>query len=322
MTAMINYKIINIKIKLKNYDSSSKILYRVHVEDYGWLDWASNGIETGKIAQGKKIEAIEIKLENMEEYTVEYRTHVQDYGWQEWKIDGETSGTTGKNKKVEAIQIRIVPKYKRHYVGIDVSSHNGTIDWAQVKKTGIDFAIIRAGYRGYGTEGNLREDIKFKENIKGATDNGIKVGVYFYSQAITKAEAIQEAEMTLNIIRKYGFSNKIIYPIVIDTEQSSGRGDSMSKSQRTEVVKTFCNVIEQAGYKPMIYSNKYWLQKNLDMNQLKQYDVWLAHYTSTNDPLNNPSDYKGDYEIWQYTSKGTLAGIGGYVDKNIGYKEY
>ena len=220
------------------------------------------------------------------------------------------------------IGTRIFVIYNKYQSGIDVSNHNGEIDWKKVKEHGIEFAIIRAAYRGYGTEGNLRQDTKFVQNMKGAIENGIEVGVYFYSQAITEAEAIEEAEMTLRLIQENGFASDITFPIVIDTEASGGRGDSMSKDQRTAVVKAFCNRIAQAGYKPMIYANKYWLYDNLNMNEWSQYDVWLAHYTGTDDPANNPSDYKGSYQIWQYTSTGSVYGISGNVDMNICYKKY
>ena len=155
--------------------------------------------------------------------------------------------------------------------------------------------------------------------MKGAIANGIDVGVYFYSQAINEAEAIGEAEMTLRIIRDNGFAKNITLPIVIDTEESSGRADNISKVQRTKIVKAFCNRIQQAGYTPMLYSNPYWLDEKLNMSELSQYDLWLAHYTGTNDPLNNPSNYKGNYRIWQYTSTGRVEGINGDVDLNIRY---
>lgn len=224
--------------------------------------------------------------------------------------------------KIMSLGYREIIIYNNYDFGIDVSRYNGKIDWAKVKKFGIDFAIIRAGFRGYGTEGTLNEDTYFATNMKGAIQNGIDVGVYFYSQAITEIEAIQEAEMTLDLIKKYGFENDIILPIVIDTEKSSGRADNLTKEQRTIIVKTFCERIEQEGYKTMIYSNKYWLENSLDMEQLEQYDVWLAHYTGTDDPINNPSSYKEKYQIWQYTDVGKVDGINANVDMNISYKKY
>lgn len=212
--------------------------------------------------------------------------------------------------------------YNNYGFGIDVSKHNGNIDWAKVKESGVNFAIVRVGNRGYGAEGNLVTDPKFVDNMKGAISNGIDVGVYFYSQAITEAEAIEEADMTLKLIKENGFEGKIKYPIIIDTEKSGGRADSLSKEARTAVVKAFCERVKKSGYEPMIYANKDWLLNNLNMNQLESYDVWVAHYNNTTDPIKNPTDYKGKYQIWQYTSTGKINGISGDVDLNIGYKKY
>ena len=212
--------------------------------------------------------------------------------------------------------------YNKSEFGIDVSKHNGTIDWSKVKEAGINFAMIRAGNRGYGQPGNLVEDPKFVENMRGAISNEIKVGVYIYSQAITENEAIEEADLAVRLIRENGFSNNITYPIVIDTESSSGRADSLSSEQRTIIVRTFCERIKQHGYTPMIYANKWWLESSLDMNQLSNYDLWVAQYTGTTDPINDKSSYNGRHEIWQYTSSGMISGISGKFDLNICYKKY
>ena len=224
--------------------------------------------------------------------------------------------------KIMSTETRRVVIYNKYDIGIDVSKHNGSIDWEQVKKSGIQFAIIRAGNRGYGEAGNMVEDPYFVQNMNGAIANGIKVGVYYYSQAITVEEAIQEAEATLRMIQDNGFAGKLSLPIVIDTEASGGRADSMTKEQRTTVVKAFCERIKQAGYTPMVYANKSWLKNNLIMSELEQYEVWVAHYVKTDDPINNPTDYDGRFEIWQYTSEGSVPGISGNVDIDISYKKY
>lgn len=203
--------------------------------------------------------------------------------------------------------------------GIDVSLYQGTIDWSKVKKDNIDFVMVRAGYRGYGSNGTLVEDSMFSKNILGASTNGIDIGIYFYTQAITVEEAKEEAKFVLNLIKKYGI--KITYPIAVDTELSTakpegtGRADNLSKDERTKIVKAFCDTIKDSGYIPMIYANKYWLNENLDMSKLTSYDVWLAHYT-------NQTDYKGSYTMWQYTDSGNVQGISGNVDKNYCYKKY
>ena len=126
-------------------------------------------------------------------------------------------------------------------------------------------------------------------------------------------------------LNAYQAGGLVKLPIVIDTEftgTNAGRADFLTTQQRTIIVKAFMDRITGYGYKPMVYSNKSFLELNLDMSQLPNYEVWLAHYTSKDDPLSHPSSYNGPYEIWQYTSEGTVAGISGVVDRNIAYKKY
>ena len=228
----------------------------------------------------------------------------------------DTSFTTTAGKQVPVSIIVNFFKNKNRYDGVDVSVYQKIIDWAAVKRSGIDFAIIRAGYRGYGASGSMNLDMYFEQNLKNAYLNGIDVGVYFFSQAITEKEAIEEADFVLNLVRKYNIP--IRYPIAIDTERTpvgTGRADNISTELRTRICKAFCNRIQQAGYKSMIYANKYWLLNNLNIKELSQYDIWLAHYTSE-------TDYKYSYTTWQYTSSGTVNGIVGNVDRNYCYKKY
>ncbi len=202
-------------------------------------------------------------------------------------------------------------KNKTTFAGIDVSKFQQNIDWSKVKAAGIDFVIIRVGYRGY-QYGTIAEDPYFETNIKGALAAGIDVGVYFFSQAVTEKEAREEAQWTMKKIAPY----KITYPVVIDTEYvAGGRANAMTATQRTKVVNAFCEEVNKSGYTPMIYANKSWLENNLVMSALNQYDVWLARYAST-------PGYTGAYTIWQYSDTGTVDGITGYVDRNIGYKRY
>ena len=205
---------------------------------------------------------------------------------------------------------------KSIYNGVDVSFYQKYILWDKVIQSGIDFAMIRAGFRGYGASGSMNIDPYFETNLKNAAANGLDIGIYFYSQAITVDEAVVEANFVLDLLKKYNIEIK--YPIAIDTERTptgTGRADSISKELRTEICKTFCDVIEQAGYKSMIYANKDWLLNNLNINELNDYDIWLAHYT-------NETDYPYAYTMWQYTSSGIVNGIAGYVDMNYCYKKY
>lgn len=308
------------KLKLYNAPSNAKIKYRTHIQNVGWQDWKTNDQLSGTEGRALRIEAIQIKLENLNMYTIEYQVHIQDKGWSGWHIDGETAGTVGEAKRIEAIRIRIVPKYKRRYLGIDVSRYNGNVDWTAVKNSGIDFVMIRVGYRGYGQEGNFALDTKFVENIQGAKKAGLKVGVYFFTQAISEQESIEEANWVIDKIRPY----KIDMPVAIDVEFSSesnqnGRADHLDKNTRTILVKRFCEVIQNAGYTPMVYLNIDWAKNYVDMSSLSDYDTWIAHYK--NDPNSSPN-YSGSYSMWQYTSSGKIMGISGDVDCNICYKTY
>lgn len=190
--------------------------------------------------------------------------------------------------------------------GIDVAQFQGKIDWAKVKASGIDFAFIRVGYRGWGT-GNLGEDSRVYENLKGAIDSGIQVGVYIYSQAITEKEAREEAQYVLKRIRNYA----ITLPVVIDFEYaedpSTGRltgrlyQANLSKSQATSICNAFLAEVTAAGYRGAVYANKNVLEKQLNAKQLDG-AVWLAHYASK-------TSYSGSHEFWQCTSSGYVAGI-------------
>ena len=194
--------------------------------------------------------------------------------------------------------------------GIDVSSHQGDIDWKQVAQDGVEFAIIRLGYRGYGSEGKLVEDTKFEDNIKGASAAGIKVGVYFFSQAVTTEELMEEANLVLEKIAPY----KIECPVVYDVEKTSkdGRMNNISVEERTQLTALFCQTIQDAGYKPMIYHNTEMGALMIDVAALEDYDKWYASYS---DQMFYPYEYK----IWQYSDKGRVAGISTDVDLDISF---
>lgn len=202
----------------------------------------------------------------------------------------------------------------RIFTGIDVSVFQGDIDWNKVKADGIDFVMIRAGFRGYGENGTLNEDALFRENCKNALAAGLDVGVYFFSQAITEAEAAQEARFVLDIIEDYN----ITYPVAYDwetIEYDTARTDNMTTQQITACANAFCGVIENAGYETVIYFNRELGYFNYDLSKINNYHFWLAEYFST------PSFYY-DYKIWQYTDKGRVDGIAGDVDINISLVDY
>lgn len=198
-------------------------------------------------------------------------------------------------------------------LGIDVSSYQGDIDWETVAASGVKFAFIRCGFRGYGS-GELVRDEYFDRNVQGAQAAGIDVGVYFYSQATTIQEAVDEADLTLDLIGDY----QITYPVVYDWEivsTDSARTDGITVDTLTNCTIAFCEEIKNAGFTPMVYQNKRTSLLKLDLPALKDYDFWLAEY-------NDQATYYYDYRIWQYCSDGHVPGIEGDVDMNICFKPY
>lgn len=198
-------------------------------------------------------------------------------------------------------------------LGIDVSSYQGDIDWQQVAATDIEFVMIRLGYRGY-SEGTLNLDAKFLENLEGAKAAGLKVGVYFFSQAITTTEAMEEAMFVLQNLGGV----ELDYPVVFDWETISGsdaRTDYLETDVLTDCAVTFCEMIAQAGYVPMIYYNSYVGYAKFDLDRLAQYDVWYAQYAQ------KPTMYY-NYRIWQYTDSGEVPGIDTRVDMNLAFLPY
>ena len=198
-------------------------------------------------------------------------------------------------------------------LGIDVSSYQGNVDWKAVKNAGISFVILRCGFRGY-TQGGLIADDKFAANIQGANSAGLKVGIYIFSQAINEKEAIEEASYCIQLAKKY----KVSYPIFIDTEKvaaNGARANGLDKNTRTAVCVAFCKTIQNAGYTPGVYANKNWLNNNVNVSEFGPYKIWMAQYVSV-------PDYKGRYEIWQHTDKGSVSGIKGNVDLDISYLGY
>lgn len=196
--------------------------------------------------------------------------------------------------------------------GIDVSKWNKEIDWKRVKDAGVEFAIIRCGYRGSKT-GALVEDPYFEKNIKGAQEAGVRVGIYFFTQAVTPVEAVEEASMVLTLCRDY----QIAFPMYIDTEGAGGNGraDGLDKENRTAVIRAFCETIENAGFTAGVYASKNWLENRLEASELSGYQIWLAQYARS-------ATYEGDYGMWQYTSAGTVDGISTLVDFNVSYMDY
>lgn len=198
--------------------------------------------------------------------------------------------------------------------GIDVSKYQGTIDWKQVKDAGVEFAMIRMGVRGYSS-GKVVIDETYQSNMQGAIENDIPVGIYFYSQAVTKEEAVEEANYAVAAVQNITLS----YPIVFDTEEimnDTARTDHISKEQLTECARFFCDTVKNYGYKPMIAATKKQFAQKLDVSMLAGYDLWLM------DDFDEMSDFPYQYTMWQYDTNGSIPGINGNVDLNISFVDY
>lgn len=196
--------------------------------------------------------------------------------------------------------------------GVDVSKYQKNIDWNQIKKAGVSFVIVRIGYRGYGAAGTLVLDPMFEEHFTNVKNAGLKVGVYFFSQATTEAEAREEAFACAYVLN----GRKLDYPIFFDTEASgasngSGRADGLGMEDRTKCAIAFCEEVKAQGYKPGVYASTLWYRKRIDLNSLKKYTIWNAHYGVASSPI--------DCALWQGTCTARLPGYKGDMDVNISY---
>ncbi len=192
--------------------------------------------------------------------------------------------------------------------GIDVSQWQGVIDWGKVKAAGIDFVMLRVGFRG-NTVGKIYEDTYFERNVKGALENGVEVGIYFYSMARNEAEALEEAAWVCERIKGYN----ITYPVAFDLEEfDRNRLEGVSNAQLNKNAEAFLKYVEGKGYTPSLYSSKCELYDRWDVGRFGYSEVWLAHWVKE-------TDYTGRYSMWQYTDKGRVDGIGEYVDMNVAY---
>lgn len=273
-----------------------------------------------KNTDGTYREAVYADYFSSEEFYITSQPQYIYTGWQ--TIDGKTYYFDKTGNVVTGTQIiqgvtynfgtdgAIATSVNGSTFGIDVSRHNGTIDWNAVKASGVDYVIIRCGYRGSAT-GVLIEDQSFRTNIKGATAAGLKVGVYVFSQAINEVEAVKEASLAVSLVKGYNLT----YPIFIDTESSGGRADKIDRATRTAVVNAFCQTVASAGYKPGIYASKTWFEDKLNMGAIGNYKIWLAQYSTA-------PTYGGRYDMWQYSCKGKISGISTKVDLNYSYLGY
>lgn len=226
-------------------------------------------------------------------------------------IDPEVRPMTYDKEAFERYENRMIynDSTYSYRLGIDVSHYQGEIEWEKVKNSGIEFVMIRLGFRGYGQEGVLKLDTKFQENIQGARAAGLDVGVYFFSQAITEQEAREEAEFVIEHLQPYDLQ----LPVAYDPEtilHDEARTDDVTGEQFTKNTVAFCETIENAGYDSMVYCNMLWQAYELDLKAIANYPIWYADYESK-----PQTPYH--FEYWQYSNEGRVDGIQGNVDLNI-----
>lgn len=202
---------------------------------------------------------------------------------------------------------------KTSYFGVDISKTQGYVDYNKLVKAGVDFVMLRVGARGYST-GQLVIDEYYIDNIKGATDTSLHVGLYFSSQAKTKEEAVEEANMVITQIGEYD----IDYPIVFEMEtivNDNSRTSALTKEERTDIAIAFLDTIKAAGYIPMIHGDKEWLLTKVDLTKLTSYDIWLSQEGDL-------PDYPYQFSMWQYNKSGSIDGVSGNVSFNISFIDY
>ena len=311
-----------------NWNFSGAVLYgkTLYYVNGGRITWDYNGtadyngvkyIFVGSIAQNG------IYKSKYTDYNLVYadgKTGWYDYGDNTYYIGSDGRPLCG-NQYIDGKRYFFNANgAKASLFGADFSKHQGTIDWASVKQSGVEFVILRAAVRGCGSSGNLVTDSQIAANIKGALSQNIDVGIYVFSQAVTTEEAVEEAERALDIIKGYD----IKLPIYFDSEYSgapnrTGRADGLTKAERTSLAIAFCETVRKAGYKAGVYASKSFFYDNLDYAALQSrgYEIWLAHYISS------VTDFKYPYNIWQYTSKGSIGGVQSeYADLDIAYYDY
>lgn len=270
----------------------------VPAESDGTRSVSESEIELSEDAQGNKEPEILHFVDVFgQEYSTEIREDVEkhDYDWKNLTREGERLSYEDE-------------EYTSRF-GIDVSHHQGDIDWEKVRAEGVTFAFIRIGYRGYGEEGKICPDTRALENIREAQAQGIDVGVYFFSQAVSETEALEEADFVLSSLGNIDLQLPVVYDpeSILDDE---ARTDDITGEQFTKNTRVFCDAIREAGYESAIYSNMLWEAYEFDLAQLSDLDIWYADYEE--EPQ---TPYY--FTFWQYSNEGTINGIEGDVDLNL-----
>ncbi len=319
-------------IKLYKSDDTADVnlSYCAHVQNIGWQGMVNEGEISGTTGQSLRVESIKINVSGNEShlYEVYYRAYVEGFGWLDWTKNGEQAGSASISRKMEALEVKLLPngsenapklgnnafvdhlcKVNPGDIGIDVSEWNGySNNWAAAKQAGIKFAFLRAGW---GRSGNGRADYAFNQNYNGAKSAGVPVGVYHFSYANSVPEAAAEADLCLSILN----GRHLDLPVAFDAEDSATLGNR-SPAETTDMIITFCDKIRAAGYEPMVYANLNWFTNKIDYGRLAQrgYRIWLAQY-------NSQPTFGNHFDVWQYSSRGAINGIGAPVDMNQAFSE-
>ncbi len=321
----------NGRILLRDSGEESEV-YPVDEDGDGEIDYGEyflvpstpeEGTESGLTAEGYYVSESLYNADNtpVEKYDITAEPVMDSVsrrvGWQEndgrmyyYNEDGETVKGL---KKIDGVLYYFDQNgVKASSLGIDVSSWDEEINWQAVKAQGIDYAIIRVGGRGWES-GKVYNDTMYKNYMKGAKAAGLKVGVYFYSTAVNEREAVEEASFTLQRLN----GQKIDLPVFIDMEYSgdrpNGRADNLTPEERTDIINAFCETVENSGYRAGVYSGQNFFHDEIQLDRVNRYYTWLASYTENN----RLPDFRGRYDMWQFTSSGSINGIEADVDLNV-----
>ncbi len=281
-----------------------------------YLTQLESGLYTVRISVNGEFAALPAAIEVLSSHAapVSEKAGFQTIDGQTYYFDRNGNAVTGLREIGGKLYYFNLYGVKASKLGIDVSYHNKGINWHAVKAHGIDFAILRVGYRGWES-GLLWEDERFVQNLRGARRAGIDIGVYIYSTAVNPVEARQEADMIVGLLA----GTKLEYPVYFDTEQSGdyplGRADRLAKADRTAIVRAFCDRLRDAGYTPGVYSGLNFLKNHIERPAYAPYTTWLANYTR----YNRLPDFPYHYDMWQFTDSGHVSGIRGIVDMNVIY---
>jgi GH25 family lysozyme M1 (1,4-beta-N-acetylmuramidase) len=197
--------------------------------------------------------------------------------------------------------------------GVDISANSGDVDFSKLKSAGVDFVMIKIGARGYSS-GNIVMDANYEDNLAAAKKAGLDIGVYFCSQAVSKSEAKEEADVVLDAIEKYTIKYPVAY-VMENVTDDMARIEALDSSDKTQMAKSFMDRIENSGYKSMLYGDLEWLMTNVDMSKLSDYDVWYAQESSK-------PDYPYEFTMWQYSSSATIKGMDSKATMILSFKDY